>query len=91
VTEHNYVKDKGVHKVSHQIVQAAEYGKVRVIHEIEKHLPLALYRYEWKVLGEGKDKRKYYPFSHIELLIPWVFGVIYVLLGAYLFYIALKA
>src|SRR5208282_2200561 len=55
-------------------------GKFAVIHEIEKHLPLALYKYEWKVLGEGKDKRKYYPFSHIELLIPWVFGMIYVLL-----------
>lgn len=58
-------------------------GKFAVIHEIEKHLPLALYKYEWEVLGEGKDNKKYYPFSHIELLIPWVFGIIYSLLGLY--------
>lgn len=58
-------------------------GKFAVIHEIEKHLPLALYKYEWEILGEGKDNKKYYPFSHIELLIPWVFGIIYVLLGIY--------
>ena len=58
-------------------------GKFEVIHEIEKSLPLALYKYEWEVLEKGKDKNKYYPFSHIELLIPWVFGVIYALLGFY--------
>jgi len=58
-------------------------GKFAVIHEIEKHLPLALYKYEWEMLGEGKDNKKYYPFSHIELLIPWVFGIIYALLGLY--------
>ena len=58
-------------------------GKFSVIHEIEKSLPLALYKYEWEILGEGKDNKKYYPFSHIELFIPWVFGIIYALLGVY--------
>jgi len=58
-------------------------GKFAVIHEVEKYLPLALYKYEWEILGEGKDNKKYYPFSHIELLIPWVFGIIYALLGLY--------
>lgn len=58
-------------------------GKFAVIHEIEKNLPLALYKYEWEVLGEGKDNKKYYPFSHVELWIPWVFGIIYALLGWY--------
>lgn len=58
-------------------------GKFKVIHEIEKILPLALYKYEWEILGKGEDKSKYYPFSHIELLIPWVFGVIYAVLGIY--------
>lgn len=56
-------------------------GKFEVIHKIEENLPLALYKYEWEVLGKGKDNQKYYPFSHIELLIPFVFGLIYVLLG----------
>lgn len=58
-------------------------GKFAVIHEIEKLLPLALYKYEWEVLGEGKDDKKYYPFSHVELLIPWVFGTLYAVLGLY--------
>lgn len=58
-------------------------GKFAVAHKIEEHLPLALYKYEWEVLGKGEDNKKYYPFSHIELIIPWVFGIIYALLGLY--------
>ena len=56
-------------------------GKFDVIHEIERHLPLALYEYEWEILERGKNPKKYYPFSHIELFIPWVFGIIYAVLG----------
>jgi len=56
-------------------------GKFKIIHEIEKELPLSLYDYEWQILGRGKNKKLYYPFSHIELLIPWVFGLIYLVLG----------
>jgi hypothetical protein len=58
-------------------------GKFDVVHKIEEHLPLALYKYEWEVLGKGEDNKKYYPFSHIELVIPWVFGIIYALIGLY--------
>jgi hypothetical protein len=52
-------------------------GKFIVVHEIEDHLPLRLYKYEWKKLGEGKDSKKYYPFSHIEMLLPWSIILIY--------------
>ena len=52
-------------------------GKFKVIHEIEKTLPLSIYSYEWDVLGSGKDKTKYFPFSHIELWIPVTLGVMY--------------
>ncbi|HOL87494.1 MAG TPA: hypothetical protein PLK32_09075 [Defluviitoga tunisiensis] len=65
-------------------------GKFKVIHEIEKVLPLALYKYEWEILGKGEDKSKYYPFSHIELLIPWVFGLIYIALGIYFIVLTLS-
>lgn len=58
-------------------------GKFAVVHKIEEHLPLALYKYEWEVLGKGEDNKKYYPFSHIELIIPWAFGIIYALIGLY--------
>lgn len=54
-------------------------GKFKVIHEIEQKLPIALYDYEWKVLGEGKNKALYFPFSHIEMIIPCVFGIVYVI------------
>lgn len=48
-------------------------GKFEVIHEIEEKLPLALYKYEWNILGHGKTWKKYFPFSHIEQIIPWLF------------------
>ena len=57
-------------------------GKFKVIHEIENKLPLALYDFEWKTLDEGKKQGTYFPFSHIEMIIPWVFGVVYIVLGA---------
>ncbi len=55
-------------------------GKFDVLHKLEGQMPLALYKYEWEVLGEGNDKNKYFPFSHIELLIPWAFGIVYAIL-----------
>ena len=60
-------------------------GKFAVVHKIEQKLPLRLYKDEWKILGEGKDKKKYYPFSHIERLVPLMFGVCYLLTLLYLF------
>lgn len=60
-------------------------GKFKVIHEIESKLPLALYDFEWETLGEGKDVGIYFPFSHIEMIIPWVFGAIYIVLGVLFF------
>jgi len=58
-------------------------GKFNVIHEIEKKLPLATYSYEWEVLGRGKDKSRYFPFSHIELWIPITLGIVYFILLIY--------
>lgn len=52
-------------------------GKFKVLHKIESKLPLVIYKYEWEILEEGKNEKVYYPFSHIELLIPWLFGIIY--------------
>jgi hypothetical protein len=46
---------------------------------MEQKLPISIYDYEWKILGEGKNKKLYFPFSHIEMVIPWVFGIIYVI------------
>jgi hypothetical protein len=54
-------------------------GKFKVIHKIEQKLPLSIYAYEWEVLGKGKNKKLYYPFSHVELLIPVILGTLYLI------------
>ena len=48
-------------------------AKFRVVHEIEKTLPLSPYDAEWECLGRGEDSDKYKPFTHIEIWVPRVF------------------
>lgn len=55
-------------------------GKFKVIHAIEKRLPLALYDTEWEALERGENKKVYWPFTHIELFVPWIFIVIYLII-----------
>lgn len=59
-------------------------GKFVMVHKIEQKLPIKLYADEWKILGEGKNKKKYYPFSHIEQLTPSLLGICYILAILYL-------
>lgn len=61
-------------------------GKFEMVHKIEEKLPLKLYKDEWKILGEGKDKKKYFPFSHIERLIPVLFACGYLAALTYLIF-----
>lgn len=55
-------------------------AKFKVLHAIELRLPLALYDTEWEMLGRGKNKELYWPFSHIELNVPKIFICIYTVL-----------
>ena len=48
-------------------------AKFKVIHEIERILPIAPYDTEWKVAGQGKKPLIHIPFTYIEMLVPWVF------------------
>jgi hypothetical protein len=48
-------------------------AKFRVLHEMEEMLPLRPYVREWELLEEGKNPKRYAPFSKVEGLIPWVF------------------
>ena len=52
-------------------------AKFRVVHAIEARLPLALYDTEWEMLGRGENKKLYWPFSHIELRVPFIFIFLY--------------
>jgi hypothetical protein len=55
-------------------------GKFKILQQIENNLPIELYKQEWEALGKGENKKLYFPFSHIEKIIPIVFGVSYFLL-----------
>ncbi len=53
-------------------------GKFTVIHEIESLLPIRPYDAEWTALGRGERRDLYLPFTHIEVLVPWVFVAVHV-------------
>lgn len=52
-------------------------GKFKVIHEIEKLLPLRPYDAEWECIGRGKEPKLYLPLTHVEVAVPWVFMVLH--------------
>lgn len=52
-------------------------AKFRVIHELEKHVPIRLFEAEWESVGRGKNKKLYLPFTHIEMYVPWIFILLY--------------
>lgn len=58
-------------------------GKFKVIHEIEKKLPIQPYSDEWKMLGEGKAKTKYLPVTIGELIVPIIFAAIHAFVIGY--------
>ena len=47
--------------------------KFKVVHEIEKLLPLRPYDAEWESVGKGKNSKRYLPFTHVEIIVPWIF------------------
>lgn len=52
-------------------------GKFKVVHEIERLLPVRPYDAEWAAVGRGENPKLYKPFTHIEPAVPWVFFVIH--------------
>lgn len=48
-------------------------AKFKVIHMIEKRLPISPYEAEWVAMGEGRNPTLYRPISHIEQGVPYVF------------------
>ena len=58
-------------------------GKFRVIHEMEKFLPMRPYTAEWSAVGHGKDPKRYKPFTHIEAGVPLIFLLLYAVVLAW--------
>jgi hypothetical protein len=55
-------------------------AKFVVIGALEESLPASPYwRAEWKALGEGKDRSKYWPLTHLEQWTPILFATVYIL------------
>lgn len=53
-------------------------AKFLVVHEMEKQLPIRPFHAEWEAVGRGLDRKRYLPFTHVEVLIPWIFIVLHV-------------
>lgn len=53
-------------------------AKFKVVHEIERKLPYAMYDLEWEKLGKGENSNLYLPFTHVEIFVPWVFFALHI-------------
>jgi hypothetical protein len=58
-------------------------GKFKIIHEMEKELPIAPYDKEWEILGRGKQVGKYLQLTRVEQWVPFVLTIPYLLLLVY--------
>ena len=54
--------------------------KFRVIHELEHHLPAALYEYEWRLAKHGQGKT-YRAVTTIERRMPFLFALLHLVLA----------
>jgi hypothetical protein len=53
-------------------------AKYVVIGALEERLPASPYwQAEWKALGEGKNKARYWPLTHLEQWTPLIFAGVY--------------
>jgi hypothetical protein len=54
-------------------------GKWAVVGAMERRLPASpWWSAEWAALGEGKDPSRYWPLSHVEQWVPFLFAVAYI-------------
>ncbi len=53
--------------------------KFEIIHQLEEHLPVALYAHEWQLAGEGRGT-SYSAVTRIEKRIPRAFVVLHIIL-----------
>ena len=58
--------------------------KFALIHEMEQHLPAAMYKYEWQLAG-GRQGKACRAVTTLERWIPVLFAVLHVILGIVIF------
>lgn len=52
--------------------------KFHIIQEVEKYLPINLYKMEWNILTKTKFNKKYIPVSKLEMFLPFIFIISYI-------------
>lgn len=52
-------------------------AKFKVIHEIEKSLPIQPFDAEWQAVGRGNNSSLYLPFTKVEIFVPWIFFLLH--------------
>jgi hypothetical protein len=57
-------------------------AKFKVVHEIEKNLPISPYDAEWEAVGRGENSKLYLPFTYIEIFVPWMFLALHLIVLA---------
>ena len=57
--------------------------KFHLIQEMEKYLPVNLYKMEWKILTKKNSNKKYIPVSKLEMILPIIFLFIYAVIIIY--------
>ena len=58
-------------------------GKFKALHELERNLAYPFFTKEWKLLGEGKKRSRYWKLSVVETALPWTLFLIFVGLAMY--------
>lgn len=57
-------------------------AKFKVIHAIERQLPIRPYDAEWESVERGKNPALYLPFTRVEGVVPWLFMIFHAVLAA---------
>ena len=59
-------------------------GKYAVIHELEKRMPARAYTYEWEILDNGSNKKKYWQTTNIENIVAKTFFIFWIVACVFL-------
>lgn len=52
-------------------------GKLNALQELEARLAYAFFVREWELLGEGKDRARYWRLTKVEAVLPWTFFLVF--------------
>ena len=61
-------------------------GKFRALHELESRLAYPFFQREWDLLGEGKDRSRYWRVTVVEVGLPCIFFGLFVSLLVFSFF-----